>query len=1281
MLFHRNIKVQAAKFLTILISLALLFSTPVFSFGPSNPTYSLAQTGSYSRVDNQYIYAGNNKIELVFQKSDGRLYSIIDKASGCDFLGSKNAYWSLFNFWVDVTAARDYPSGGNANSFGYTLTYTQTGVTINMSWEQFRTSRPAPLNMRVRVSIDIPNGSALTYWRISISNSEDLAIKGVAFPNLNGISQLSRDGAGDYLAFPSMSGLLFQNPVNNFKLNGGWGWEMFYPSAFATMQFMAYYSTELRTGLYMAAYDPDGYCKSLNVSKPAQDWLSLDVFHIPLYTKHADYMPDYPVVVGVFSGDWYDAAQIYRDWALQQSWATGARMAGSGGALDWYDNLALHEWIYTYPLCYDVNHFSIVPDIAQDTSQFVGAPVAMDWIGWERRGWYIDYPDVFPPKEGWASFEAAVRNVREQGNHVWVVPDATSYSSRLESWSEAEPYAVVNESGEIPSPYSYDECGLTTKLIAMCPATSYWQNRLRQLLLPLAEKNVDVIQLDGFPVMAPKICTRADHNHPPGGGNWWFQAYKQILEGIKKDARRFNPSIAFSSEGMAEPYLKITDSVWDPFTTGWSPQSVEPVFANAAQVGLIPLWHAVYHDYALIQSGISFSNRNAPSGAEGYGSYRDYYVRGFGLALIWGEIPTTWYGDERLSELNEPEEQEMAEYLKRIVNARRTYAAPFLVGGRMLRPPDIKVPGFQIAGAKRIPYTSSDFPSFTSPSVLSSLWKASSGDAGYILTNISHSPVTFDLSIDAAAVEFNGLGRYQIAQFRNESYGLIDASTSLPFKTSISIAPLEVVVITVKETITTARRMTIPGGGAAATSTVGSIDQMQVGYASVDINSGNPPYGTAVISFTQNDVVVTEAGIPASPPTTSARIFIDYRTGVNAVPGRSDAGTISINTGIAIVNSSSTTAHITYTLRSTTGNTIATGHGELAGGNHVACFIDHLKEDAAPDFNLPADFQTAVQFGSLEISSDQSVSVLALRGTTNQRNEFLITTTPIADLMQPLSNSPIYFPQFVDGGGYTTSVILMNTSSILQTGSLVIRDKNGAPFAMQQVGGTINSTFRYSIQPGGLFRFQTDGLPADTKAGWVRLDPDAGTSTPIGSGVFGYNPGSILVSESGIPSAVSTTHARVYVDLSGNHNTGLAIANVTGADASIMINAFQSDGNTGIGTSQGPLPLAASGYKAAFADEFVTGLPAGFKGVLDISSSTPFAALTLRSLINERDEFLMTTFPVADANQSGPTPVVFPQIVAGGGYTTEFILLSATGAASMTISYFGNTGTPLAIGR
>ena len=140
------------------------------------------------------------------------------------------------------------------------------------------------------------------------------------------------------------------------------------------------------------------------------------------------------------------------------------------------------------------------------------------------------------------------------------------------------------------------------------------------------------------------------------------------------------------------------------------------------------------------------------------------------------------------------------------------------------------------------------------------------------------------------------------------------------------------------------------------------------------------------------------------------------------------------------------------------------------------------------------------------------------------------------------------------------------------------------------------------------------------------MNPDPGTSTPVGSGVFGYNPGSILISESGIPAAAATTHARVYVDLSRNHNTGLAIANLGPEPASIQIKAFRTDGVKETGSSHGILDLPGNGHEAKFADQFISGLPPGFRGVLDISAATPFAALTLRSLMNERDEFLMTTF-------------------------------------------------------
>jgi photosystem II stability/assembly factor-like uncharacterized protein len=473
----------------------------------------------------------------------------------------------------------------------------------------------------------------------------------------------------------------------------------------------------------------------------------------------------------------------------------------------------------------------------------------------------------------------------------------------------------------------------------------------------------------------------------------------------------------------------------------------------------------------------------------------------------------------------------------------------------------------------------------------------------------------------------------------------------------------------------------LDAGGAVTCQTFGDAAATRVGYAKLAVNSGTTPYGTAILSFRQNGVTVAEAGIPASPPTTQARIFIDYRADVNAIPGRSNAGTVDVNTGIALENNGLADANVTYTLRDYDGVVLSAGHGTVAAGKHLAKFIDQLK-DVAPDFNLPSSFQSTTHFGSLEIASDQPLSVLALRGTINQRNEFLMTTTPVADLNQPIGNSSIYFPQLADGDGYTTLLLLINSSSGTERGTLQVLDNNGLPLVVNQVGGASDSSFRYSIPSGGVFCFQTDGSSTATKAGWVRLDPDhMNPSAPVASGVIAYNPDTVLVSESGIPAANSTTHARVYVDLSGSHNTGLAVANIGATAANVIVSAYSADGTANVGASLGSLQLAAGGHDARFADQFISGLPAGFTGVLDISSTTPFAALTLRSLVNEREDFLMTAFPVADANQEAPSPVVFPQVADGGGYVTEFMLISTRDAAETTLSLFDENGISMDFGE
>jgi hypothetical protein len=465
--------------------------------------------------------------------------------------------------------------------------------------------------------------------------------------------------------------------------------------------------------------------------------------------------------------------------------------------------------------------------------------------------------------------------------------------------------------------------------------------------------------------------------------------------------------------------------------------------------------------------------------------------------------------------------------------------------------------------------------------------------------------------------------------------------------------------------------ITLATGGSGVSATTGAAADITTGYATASVN-GAAPYGTAVFSFSKDGIVVSEVGIPASPPTQTARIFVDYRTGVAA-----GIGAIDVYTGVALVNRGSSSASVTYTLRDRGGQVIAIGHGNLAAGAHQAKFIQELSS-VAPDFGLPATFPKTTQFGSLEITSGQPVSVLALRLTPNQRGDVLLTSTPVADLSQPAATSPLYFPQIADGGGYTTSVTLLNTSAVMLAGTIALFDDSGTPLSVRSIEGGSGSTFSYSIPSGGAFVFQTDGSPGSAHTGWIKVTPNAGNAAPVGSALFSYSPAGILITESGVPAAAPTTHARVYIDKSGRHDTGIAIAS-PGSPADVTMTAFQNNGTALPGNNTTLVKVVSNGHKAAFAGELLSNLQDGFTGIADLTSSSPFVVLTLRFLRNTRGDSLLTTFPTADVNQPAPSPIVFPQIANGAGYTTQFIFISASASASVTLNLFGDDGLPLIV--
>jgi photosystem II stability/assembly factor-like uncharacterized protein len=468
--------------------------------------------------------------------------------------------------------------------------------------------------------------------------------------------------------------------------------------------------------------------------------------------------------------------------------------------------------------------------------------------------------------------------------------------------------------------------------------------------------------------------------------------------------------------------------------------------------------------------------------------------------------------------------------------------------------------------------------------------------------------------------------------------------------------------------------ITVPVGGAGSASTPAG-NRLQVGYAGLVVTSGAAPYGTAVFSLTQHGVVVSEAAVPASSPTTAARVLIDYRTGVPTRDNQPDSKKIDIYTGLALANGGVTTANLTFRMRNPSGTVLATGHGVLSQNAHAALFINDLKR-LAPDFVLPPDFPTAVGYATLDIGSDQPISILALRMAATDRDETLMTTTPVADLTTPSISSPLFFPQFADGGGFRTSLFLMNTSASSESGTVRLFGRTGSPVTTHLVGDPSgpSSAFTYTIPSGGFSVLNTDGLPASVNTGWIQITPSGGTTTPVGAGIFSYAPAGVLLTESGIPSATPTKHARIYIDRSSGHSTGLAIAAPGTEPLNVVLRAYGIDGVTLAGSSS--LPLAANGQEAKFDHQLIPALPADFTGVLDISSTLPFVALTMRSLINARGDFLLTTFPVADADRLAPSPIFFPQVADGEGYRTEFILISAAGPAKASLTFFADRASP-----
>jgi hypothetical protein len=191
------------------------------------------------------------------------------------------------------------------------------------------------------------------------------------------------------------------------------------------------------------------------------------------------------------------------------------------------------------------------------------------------------------------------------------------------------------------------------------------------------------------------------------------------------------------------------------------------------------------------------------------------------------------------------------------------------------------------------------------------------------------------------------------------------------------------------------------------------------------------PLATAIFSFRNAGVTVTEA---AAPALTAGSAF---RTYVEAAANSGQVG--PIQTGIAIATASPVPVAVNFELMNLAGApTGLTSTVTIPAHGQVALFLSQI----AGFQSLKLPFQ-----GILRISASASgrISVAGLRGRYNERGDFLITTTsPVIDAGAP-SNAEMIFPHWAIGGGYSTQFILLGGSTQTSSGVLGFFSQAGEP--------------------------------------------------------------------------------------------------------------------------------------------------------------------------------------------------------------------------------------------
>lgn len=407
-------------------------------------------------------------------------------------------------------------------------------------------------------------------WNMTVENHSDLYMEWVEFPSITVAGNLKGDGGEFELFWPAMEGQLIETTTLRdadwlrYKEIGGQtgAYCGFYPGS-CPMQFMAYYND--KCGMYFAAHDQTHNPKTVEYYQ-TDDGIALEY---RLFTGGAKgtYHYAFDMVMKDFSGDWHDAAEIYRNW-MENNTVLPPKLAENPRVPEW---MAEGPIVVLYPIKGTIDSGDMTPNmyypyknilpITKKFNEKTKSKVMALPMHWEGTApWATPY--VWPPFGGEEEFTDFVSAVHEQNNLVGVYCSGIGWT--LKSFLNPEldisdkydeslicrtPNGSIQLSRVIGEPIrlGYD----------MCPQSTKVDDIVAGEVTAIAKSGCDYAQyFDQNLGGESSFCYAHDHGHPPAPGIWQNDAMKRIFKHVYAELDKMGSKLIIGCEGAAtEPFI------------------------------------------------------------------------------------------------------------------------------------------------------------------------------------------------------------------------------------------------------------------------------------------------------------------------------------------------------------------------------------------------------------------------------------------------------------------------------------------------------------------------------------------------------------------------------------------------------------------------------------------------------------------------------------------------------------------------------------------------------